>query len=500
MPSSPVRPGAARVGTSLLSVNETGVRKMLELHVVPEQLIGDDQWEFVLGMHFAQIVAILKSQATTIGNVKFIYNAQNPLLDDMVLDLVNDGIALFFCPRAQRLRRIEVYNMDKVVLKFNNTDYFNKRPQVTPTLSHISHVFGPTNPFVIKSENGRPILVMTFRGLCFIFPVDRTNDPQRQSEDGLNVVSYAQETAPVLSKMVVFSGLDLSANVLARLPLHCYVGNIYAEYVKVLRSGVHTTGLEVCVAYEPCGREDRGQTPERKVSVLRFGDSTQAIQSALGSPCKIHFKPDEKIYCLHAADPARNSYEDRPADYFYNYFTLGLDVVFDANCHTVKKFILHTNFPEHYDFELYHRCNFEVFLGSNGGSGSADALDLSSAGATASDTVSSAGASAAAATTASAGAMYAMADTPDVDPSSSSMVEFSMQQGMLVNSCTKWEEIVAFRGGHRSFSPIVVIRNDSTNANNLFGNSCCYCYQNIIFDTIRPSGHIATVTLYPSGS
>jgi hypothetical protein len=40
-------------------------------------------------------------------------------------------------------------------------------------------------------------------------------------------------------------------------------------------------------------------------------------------------------------------------DYFYNYTGLGLDILFDASSHTAKKFVLHTNFPNSHDFDMY---------------------------------------------------------------------------------------------------------------------------------------------------
>ena len=80
-------------------------------------------------------------------------------------------------------------------------------------------------------------------------------------------------------------------------------------------------------------------------------------------------------------------------DYFYNYFTRGLDILFDGQVitffffcsqvlyhpfsgtnfliavshlqtHKVKKFVLHTNYPGHADFNSYIKCNFVIF-GSN---------------------------------------------------------------------------------------------------------------------------------------
>lgn len=77
-------------------------------------------------------------------------------------------------------------------------------------------------------------------------------------------------------------------------------------------------------------------------------------------------------------------------DYFYNYFTRGLDILFDGQVcnlhhafvsiqcataqlimetptcllyfqtHKIKKFVLHTNFPGHADFNSYIKCNFVI--------------------------------------------------------------------------------------------------------------------------------------------
>ena len=34
--------------------------------------------------------------------------------------------------------------------------------------------------------------------------------------------------------------------------------------------------------------------------------------------------------------------------------------LFDGKTHQVKKFILHTNYPGHYDFSVYNRCEFRI--------------------------------------------------------------------------------------------------------------------------------------------
>lgn len=38
------------------------------------------------------------------------------------------------------------------------------------------------------------------------------------------------------------------------------------------------------------------------------------------------------------------------------------DILFDAKTQRAKKFVLHTNFPGHYNFNMYHRCEFELPL------------------------------------------------------------------------------------------------------------------------------------------
>jgi hypothetical protein len=43
-------------------------------------------------------------------------------------------------------------------------------------------------------------------------------------------------------------------------------------------------------------------------------------------------------------------------DYFFNFFDLGIDLLFDARCHSVRKMVLHTNCPEHADFNDYSKA------------------------------------------------------------------------------------------------------------------------------------------------
>jgi len=45
--------------------------------------------------------------------------------------------------------------------------------------------------------------------------------------------------------------------------------------------------------------------------------------------------------------------------YLYNSLQ---DILFNAKTQCIKKFVLHTNYPGHYNFNMYHRCEFSLTL------------------------------------------------------------------------------------------------------------------------------------------
>uniref|UniRef100_A0A8C9D747 Phagophore assembly factor 1 n=1 Tax=Panthera leo TaxID=9689 RepID=A0A8C9D747_PANLE len=77
---------------------------MLDLEVVPERSLGNEQWEFTLGMPLAQAVAILQKHCRIIKNVQVLYSEQSPLSHDLILNLTQDGIKLLFDAFNQRLK------------------------------------------------------------------------------------------------------------------------------------------------------------------------------------------------------------------------------------------------------------------------------------------------------------------------------------------------------------------------------------------------------------
>eukprot|EP00731_Ephydatia_muelleri_P023427 Em0015g1010a len=244
----------------------------------------------------------------------------------------------------------------------------------------------------------------------------------------------------ILSRVCIFSGSDLSEARAPVFPLECFHGNSHAEKVGVARDEKgDIVGLKVDLMMDGKLRSGRlgDARPKIKERIVRFGDSPQAISLELGAPSKLFFKQEDKMR-IHSPPPHPN----KSSDYFFNYLTLGLDILFDATTHKAKKFILHTNYPGHYDFNIYHRCLFLVAV----------PVDKT----------------------------YAKDDSSAKD--------------LMIDSFTKWNDVQEFLTKPTD-KPVVLNRSSHTNSSNPFGATHCYGYQNIIFEVMRNS-HIATVTIF----
>ncbi|KPJ00791.1 UPF0183 protein CG7083 [Papilio xuthus] len=419
---------------------------MLDLEIVPERSLGCDTWEFVLGMHFSQSVAIIQSQVGTIRGVQVLYSDQNPLSVDLVINMPQDGIRLIFDPVAQRLKIIEIYNMKLVKLRYSGM-CFNS-PEVTPSIEQVEHCFGATHPGLYDSQ--RHLFALNFRGLSFYFPVDSKFEPGYAH--GLGSLQFPNGGSPVVSRTTIYYGSQhqlSSSNTSGRcaaplpeLPLSCYRQQLHLRRCDVLRSPAATLALRLHMYTEGSSRSGEGTQSIRRV--VRFGDSCQAVSRALAAPARLYYKADDKMR-IHR--PTARRRPPPASDYFFNYFTLGLDVLFDARTHRVKKFVLHTNYPGHYNFNMYHRCEFEL--------------------------------------------------TVQPDKCESNMLVES-RGAVTITAYSKWETVSrALRVCER---PVVLNRASSTNTTNPFGSTFCYGYQDIIFE-VMSNNYIASITLYqPEGT
>ncbi|XP_076052328.1 PHAF1 protein CG7083 [Oratosquilla oratoria] len=408
---------------------------MLELEVFPEQSLSSEKWDFTLGMHFSQAVAIVQHQIGTIRGVQVIYSEGAPLETDLTLNLSQDGIQLIFDPVSQRLKIIEVSCMKAVKLKYCGLPF--NSPEVIPSIEQIDHSFGATHPGIYDSE--KQTLVINFPGLSFFFPVDPKYQPSLSL--GLSSIQFPSGASPVVSRMLIYSGSDMNETRAPPLPPSCVHNLVYLESLSVIREGGKTKGLRLNL-FTDDGRSRQLDSRKTFTQVVMFGASCQEVAGALGAPSRVFFKSEDKmkIHNAHARKATTRS------DYFFNYFTLGVDILFDAKTQCAKKFVLHTNFPGHYNFNMYHRCEFELPL-----------------------------------------------TVPRQPDETTQLIDIPTT--ITVRSVTVWDHL-SWRVKPRG-RPVVLNRSSSTNTSNPFGSTFCHAYQDIIFE-VMANGHIASVTLYES--
>ncbi|XP_033755111.1 UPF0183 protein C16orf70 homolog isoform X1 [Pecten maximus] len=414
---------------------------MLDLEVVPERSLGNEQWEFVLGMPFYQAVSILRRQDRVIKGVQVWYSQQYPLQMDLVLNLSHDGIRLIFDPVSQRLKIMEVNNMSKVRLKYCGV-HFNS-PQVQPTIEQIDQSFGATHPGVYNSD--KQLFVLNFRGLSFDFPIESKFEPKYAH--GLGSLQFPNGSSPIVSRMCVYTGNSLLDTKAPPLPIICFQGNCFVDCVEVLRDHGVSRGLKFLLLTEGNGPgkviDPRKKSLER---IVLFGDSCQDVIGSLGCPGKVFYKAEDKMK-IHSPD-AHRRLRSRCSDYFFNYFTMGVDILFDATTHTVKKFILHTNFPGHYNFNMYYRCEFKIPV----------AVEM---------------------------VKPKLVQTDD-----------SSEEEVVITAYSKWDTVQDYlvRPDQR---PVILNRSSSTNTSNPFGSTFCFGVQDMIYEVMH-NQHIASVTIYQS--
>ncbi|KPP75940.1 hypothetical protein Z043_104765 [Scleropages formosus] len=331
---------------------------MLDLEVVPERSLGNELWEFALGMPLAQAISILQKHCRIIKNVQVLYSEQTPLSHDLILNLTQDGIKLLFDACNQRLKVIEVYDMSKVKLKYCGV-HFNSQA-IAPTIEQIDQSFGATHPGVYNAAE--QLFHLNFRGLSFSFQLDSWSEaPKYEPNFAHGLASLQIPHGATVKRMYIYTGNSLQDTKAPAMPVACFFGNVYAESVDVLRDGAGPLGLRLRLLTAGCGL---GVMADAKVRTLEssiyFGDSCQDVLSALGSPHKVFYKSEDKMK-IHSPSPHKQV-PSKCNDYFFNYFTLGVDILFDATTHLVKKFVLHTNYPGHYNFNIYHRCDFKIPL------------------------------------------------------------------------------------------------------------------------------------------
>ncbi|KMZ72432.1 hypothetical protein ZOSMA_164G00140 [Zostera marina] len=373
---------------------------------------------FTIGMPICEVFAQVNEQPNVFDMVHLKDYDEDPLKMDVVISFPDHGFHLRFDPQCQRLRLIEVFDIKRLQLR-----YINKLiggSSMLATFAVVYEHFGPTFPGIYDEE--RSLFTIFYLGLSFAFSI-----PKQYSHFFLNgevvtelLFEFPDGTTPVIWRVSIYDnspdnkvGVGSSLNKALVPPLPA--GSLYMEkiYAKLGEELWFTIG---------------GQH-------IPFGSSPQDVWTELGRPCGIHQKQVDQMVIHCASDPQPRS--TLCSDYFYNYFSRGLDILFDGKTHKIKKFVLHTNFPGHADFNTYIKCNFVL-----------------------------------------------------CNPDAEEPIQESEASKNYITPSTKWEQVKDILGdGGRA-----AIQTQGSK-NNPFGSTFVYGYHNVAFEVMK-NNYIATVTLF----
>lgn len=400
---------------------------MLDIEITPEKSISSEKWQIILGMSLYQVIQILKSNCETIKAVQLIYNDKDPISSDYMLNLANDGIILYFDSSNQRLKLIEISDMKKLRLRYYG-NYFNNIPAVQPTFDQIIEIFGITSPGVY--DNNSSVFLLRFPGLLFTFSIDFRVEPK--ITHGIQSLHFPAGRAPLVSKISIYNGDSPTTAIAPEIPLICLNKDTFSSKIRVIRDGRQTKGISLDLYMQGTYQLER-ETFEKSDAEVFFNDSCQDVMSVLGTPSSVYYKSEELNKLAINDNFSAAGKDGQQNDYFFNYITLGMDILFNSETNRVTKFILHSNFPCHYNFNSYFMCNFEI-----------------------------------------------QATNPDT---------FQSYVVTPASTLQKLQEKLNIKS-----QPAILHRSNSTNSVNPFGPTFFYLYEDIIFE-IMTNGYIASITL-----
>ncbi|MDP2436113.1 MAG: hypothetical protein Q8P67_10245 [archaeon] len=418
--------------------------------------------QFELGMILGDALDYIQRYPVDFSRVCLKYHPMRPYGTDVTLDLDHQGFLLRFDPRQQRLRQIEVYNVQAIgSLSFKGNVFC--RPHELATCHRVCERFGPTVPGEYCPR--KRVYKLHYPGVSFFFPIPDEyarfcpgagSGPQ---EDSLFMpLEFPGGLSPVASRIVLFCGGDprLDAPFLPPLPRD---SQYFEEVSAVVGTGIHFTARQKTVTFQ---------------------SSVQDVLTAIGSPDKVFFKDTESLQ-LHLDQPEASCHSASvSSDYFFNYFALGIDLLFDQHTHFVKKIVLHSNLPCHFDFNRYRKCNFQIINLQPVPLSNAPPPPPSSSSSSSSDP-----------SVLSSISVPIPAD--QIQERLRKLDEFQLRGWSPINADSHWHDVMLF-------FPVVpgrpVVDNRGSN-DNPFGPRRFYGFTDVIFEVIR-NDYIASVILFSS--
>ncbi|CAG8441338.1 1435_t:CDS:2 [Diversispora eburnea] len=350
------------------------LEQRLDLSIVPGKSLG---W-FRLGTSIWDVINFLRKQSRVIPSVDLKYTDESPVTTDLFLSLSVNGMHLRFDGPTQRLKMIEVYDFSKLRLTYQDSEVSSSK--VAPTFLSIYKIFGPTYPGELDSSTNE--YTLNYPGVSFVFPIPEKHVSLYISSSDLPL-ELPDGTSPILSRLYTFHGSNFRTSVVPSLTRGTNSENVGSRNGEIgeIESVIAELKRGVTINFY-----DRNNSNQISKEILLNVTTAQDLLVDIGSALRIFYKEEDKMR-IHSEDVSSidnvdsrvneknvlsngltgSNHEggaEHPIDYFYNYFHLGFDVLFDGMTHRCKKIILHGNVPGHYDFQRFKRCPYKILIHS----------------------------------------------------------------------------------------------------------------------------------------
>ncbi|XP_021274630.1 UPF0183 protein At3g51130 isoform X5 [Herrania umbratica] len=268
---------------------------------------------FTLGMPICEAFAQIEQQPKIYDVVHVKLYDEEPLKQDIVISFPDHGFHLRFDPWSQvlfsRLRLIEIFDIKRLQMRYATS--LIGGPSTLATFVAVYALFGPTYPGIYDKDRG--VYTLFYPGLSFAFPIPSQYTDCCHDGEAELPLEFPDGTTPVTCRVSIYDtsegkkvGVGSLMDKASAPPLPA--GSLYMEEVqaKLAEELFFTVG---------------GQH-------IPFGASPQDVWTELGRPCGIHQKQVDQMVIHSASDPRPRT--TLCGDYFYNYFTRGLDILFDG--------------------------------------------------------------------------------------------------------------------------------------------------------------------------
>ncbi|GAO49247.1 UPF0183-domain-containing protein [Saitoella complicata NRRL Y-17804] len=318
------------------------------LQVIPGSALG----QIALDDSLYHVLNLLRAGRKSFSGFSVVYSDES-LHSSHIIVNIDIGVRLRFESASQKLRLIEVLDFAGCRMTYNGGEVSRSGK---PSFRSVYKLFGPTYPGDYDEEHEQ--YVVSWPGVAFTFPL-----PIHLYKKDLDFVStLSAPSALPATAMAIFQGSNWGE---AQAKLGDIVGRPQSSSSRS-RGSQRCGDVERVVVHvgSHAAIETGLDTP---TSTIYFGSSTvQDVVMELGPPEEVFKKYDNRMN-IHRVDrkasPSSSlgdieSDDHAEADYFYNYFKNGIDVLFDGREHVVKQVVLHGNLPAAFDFQRWRRVQW----------------------------------------------------------------------------------------------------------------------------------------------